>query len=447
MNKNILIVDDNDVNTELILQLTKNYSLENDIELNIFTAANGQEAIEVCERESIDLIFMDLMMPVMDGVEATKVIKKSYPKIMIIVISTIGDEKRQQEMLVNGAEDYMTKPVIAAVFKSRLHNYLQLIQNRNHISGSPKALNMFTKKVYSYNMNFSISSEATLSEFWEAMLIRLDLQRQINNLSDFVRFVYDLGMIQIKQKFKFNLTVEEDVENFYFTIDNINLIGCERVNVLTNQYCSHAIYICKDNYLTFLLKKKDIETFESPTVTTNTDTDTVTYTNDSTNITEPTQTVHTTTPRYEELMTFDILDNDDVSDFEDFLIKLSSLILVMENSNMEEEEIDEISYCLTSIGSILSVSNDIYVISNAIQGLSTSISNNRECFKNNSKDLYTFLNAFVNDLFFWKTKIFHEGAPSVDFLNDSITSNANMFNALLMPDSIDYQDIDDIFDF
>lgn len=69
----ILLVDDNE-NNRLTLELL----LEDIEDVTLFEAENGQEAIDICKNETIDLIFMDIMMPVMDGIEATKAIKSFF---------------------------------------------------------------------------------------------------------------------------------------------------------------------------------------------------------------------------------------------------------------------------------------------------------------------------------------------------------------------------------
>ena len=441
MHNNILVVEDNDVNLELITLLIEQYSKEHDCNLNIFIARNGEEAVKACDKDPMDIIFMDLMMPTMNGNEATKVIKAKHPKTMIIVISAFGDEAKQKEMLKNGAEDYMVKPVNAPLFKSRFHNYLQLIRNRNHIGIAPKAHNLFTTKVYNYHMEFTVASDADLAEFWEAVLIRLDFQRHIENLSDFVRFIYRLGTLQLQHKYQFHIKVEEDIENFFFTLDNIQLIGYQHIDALIDKYYSEAVHIYKGNLLTFLLPKVDTEiTLEIKEQTDE---------KVPQKISEKPQVLSFTTPTDAVVKTFDILDPDELDDFEDYLFKLRSLTLLMEKSSLEHSDIEELCHCFHEMASILSISNDTYVLSNALHELSNAITANQDHFKETSHQLFDFVNAFMNDLIFWKTKIFYEGAPSVDFLNDSITTNVNMLNALLLPESEVQEDeeLDDIFDF
>ena len=440
MRRNILVAEDNDVNLELLSLLIKQYSEEKNVDINLLTARNGQEAVDICSSEPIDIIFMDLMMPMMNGNEATKLIKKSHPKTMIIVISAFGDEAKQKEMLRNGAEDYMIKPVTAPLFKNRLHNYLQLIQTRNHIGNTPKARNVFTSKVYNYHMDFFISCEADLSEFWEAILIRLDFQRHIDHLSDFVRFIYRLGTFQLQQKYQFHIYIEEDMDNFFFTLDNIKLLSCEKINTIIKDYYPEAVYICKGNSLSFLLSKAPIEDHIMPSFSTRSPI--------AEHIETDLNVELLTTNKNEELYTFDLLDSDALEDFETHLLRLRSLILLMENSSLEASDIDELCHCFDEMASILSISNDTYVLSNSLRELSDAISENRDYFKVSSGQLFDFVNAFMNDLIFWKTKIFYDGAPSVDFLNDSITTNANMLNALLQPETTSPdEDLGDIFDF
>ncbi|GAB0167732.1 response regulator transcription factor [Lysinibacillus sp. CTST325] len=81
-----------------------------DIEI-IETAENGEKAIALCERENIDIILMDIQMPVMDGVKATEEIKKRWPNIKIIILTTFQDVTHVLSALNAGAEGYILKAV------------------------------------------------------------------------------------------------------------------------------------------------------------------------------------------------------------------------------------------------------------------------------------------------------------------------------------------------
>lgn len=81
-----------------------------DIEI-VGTAENGEKAIALCERENFDILLMDIQMPVMDGVKATDQIKKRWPNIKVIILTTFQDVTHVMNALNAGAEGYILKAV------------------------------------------------------------------------------------------------------------------------------------------------------------------------------------------------------------------------------------------------------------------------------------------------------------------------------------------------
>jgi len=79
-----------------------------DIEL-LAQASNGEEAVHLCDQYQPDLVLMDVVMPVMDGVEATKRIMAKHPNIKILALSSFKDPTTVREMLENGAIGYVLK--------------------------------------------------------------------------------------------------------------------------------------------------------------------------------------------------------------------------------------------------------------------------------------------------------------------------------------------------
>src|SRR4030066_151507 len=76
-------------------------------------AANGQEGIALCEQYQPDIVLMDVVMPVLDGIKATKVLHESLPAIKILVLSSFQDHESVYAMLRNGAVGYLTKGSLA----------------------------------------------------------------------------------------------------------------------------------------------------------------------------------------------------------------------------------------------------------------------------------------------------------------------------------------------
>ncbi|WP_397538815.1 response regulator [Rummeliibacillus pycnus] len=81
-----------------------------DIEI-VGTAENGDQAIALCEKETLDIVLMDIQMPVMDGVKATDEIKKRWPNIKVIILTTFQDVTHVLNALNAGAEGYILKAV------------------------------------------------------------------------------------------------------------------------------------------------------------------------------------------------------------------------------------------------------------------------------------------------------------------------------------------------
>ena len=77
----------------------------------VFCAANGQEGLTVLQREQIDLVFTDLLMPVMGGLEFITEMSRVAPQIPVIVISGIGVINDAVEALRRGAWEYVVKPI------------------------------------------------------------------------------------------------------------------------------------------------------------------------------------------------------------------------------------------------------------------------------------------------------------------------------------------------
>jgi two-component system, NarL family, response regulator LiaR len=106
----ILVVDDHEIVRMGLATVFANYA---DLEL-IGEAANGQEAVDFCARLQPDVILMDLSMPVMDGVTATRIICQAYPPIKVLIFSNSGGFERIQTAIDAGATGYMRKNVSSA---------------------------------------------------------------------------------------------------------------------------------------------------------------------------------------------------------------------------------------------------------------------------------------------------------------------------------------------
>ncbi len=126
--ESILIVDDVNLNVRILEDhLKETY--------RVFKASNGSEAIDVAKKELPDLILMDIIMPVMDGVEATYCLKKDpktrhIPIIFITALDQINDIKRGFEA---GGIDYIIKPYNPQEVMLRVNTQINLIKYQKQI--------------------------------------------------------------------------------------------------------------------------------------------------------------------------------------------------------------------------------------------------------------------------------------------------------------------------
>lgn len=247
----LLIVDD-DQNNRMTLQLL----LEEFDGIEVSEAKDGQEAITLCKSTHYDIIFMDIMMPNVDGITATKIIKSFDKKTMILALSALDDEASKNQMLSSGAEDYMTKPIEDQLFHQRVKNYMQIVELRQIKPSNSEAINPFSQEVYSRSLKFNINSLQSLAEFWDYYLN--EACYEIEGLEECIRIVYAYGQYSLKNDFPFTIAAEENDKNLFLTFPLIETISDLVVqNTLIKNY-QNAIFILDRHQLSFRLPKKKL---------------------------------------------------------------------------------------------------------------------------------------------------------------------------------------------
>lgn len=114
----ILVVDDNRITTKLMRRYLEAHDFD------VMDACDGIDCLEQCRKRLPDAIIMDVMMPRMDGYEATKALKAdpATAHIPVMIVSGMGDLQSQQRAVEAGADDFMVKPIneVLLVNKARI---------------------------------------------------------------------------------------------------------------------------------------------------------------------------------------------------------------------------------------------------------------------------------------------------------------------------------------
>ena len=115
----ILVAEDDESNVKLNKAIINN-------RCDVLWARNGQEMLNLYEQhgEQADVLLMDLKMPLMDGLEATRIIRQSSPDIPIIVQTAYAFYEDQQQAMVAGATEVLVKPITLMALRNSLKKYV-----------------------------------------------------------------------------------------------------------------------------------------------------------------------------------------------------------------------------------------------------------------------------------------------------------------------------------
>ena len=118
----VLVVDDD---IKLLKMLKRTLVFEN---LDVFTATNGREALEVVQQEAPDLLIVDWMMPEMDGLELIQHLRDANNHMPILMLTARDAVENRVFGLESGADDYLVKPFAPAELVARVHALLRRVE-------------------------------------------------------------------------------------------------------------------------------------------------------------------------------------------------------------------------------------------------------------------------------------------------------------------------------
>ncbi|MEI8620274.1 response regulator [Pseudoalteromonas sp. B129b] len=173
---NALVVDDNKINQEIASALLAR------LDMTVIIADNGHDALDKIETNDIDIIFMDVQMPVMDGLEATSILRERGYKTPIIAITAAADPNDKKAAFRAGMDDFLVKPIIFDALYESIEKHLQSSESlstinlplaKENLENNDELLaKLFTQFVNDYN-DFSTKADILIKNRELESLIRL----------------------------------------------------------------------------------------------------------------------------------------------------------------------------------------------------------------------------------------------------------------------------------
>ena len=202
---NILISDDNESNIYVLEMLIDEWFNENNIiKYKVDSALNGKEAVEKVENCIYDIIFLDIMMPIMDGFEALELIRNKnlalHPKV-IVSSAIIDNNENKNKAKSLKANAFIVKPLSQETINVMLDKYI-----KNYINPNNQDVKTNTNYIH-FDKEETQESDCTsakyfLSTYPENILDKEDVEELVNEMNE------------LEQEIKFSGNIEDTIKNF-----------------------------------------------------------------------------------------------------------------------------------------------------------------------------------------------------------------------------------------
>jgi len=203
----VLLVDDNTVNLTVAFELLRLYDIKPD------TATCGKQSIELIKKNEYDLVFMDHMMPGMNGVEATKIIRKMGINVPIVALTANAVSGMKEMMLEAGMNDYLSKPIIRTELTNILRKWIPAEKLLNPLSGVTASSKVKDEGYREFWRSIEQIEEFSISEGLERVGGQWDVYEKLLKL-----LIYEIEKTY-KNLSEFLLT--NDMENFRIEVHGI----------------------------------------------------------------------------------------------------------------------------------------------------------------------------------------------------------------------------------
>ncbi len=253
---NILLTDDEQIMIDSLRFIIKK-SFPSQVEL--YSAISGTEALEIAAKHPVDIIFMDINMPGLNGLETLKYIAQSRPDTVIIILSAFDQFQYAQEALNLGAYKYLTKPVNRNTVVETVHGAMQLVdKKRGQLAGEEelhKKLDLVSPMVESdFIYSAVFGTDKDVSEYFSYFdisdccwcLCCMEIPR-IETKNQYEVYTTLRGILTAKSQCIIGSFMRNRIVVFFsFPVDILNRGGGykEAKELLTDLYRQLSIHIC-----------------------------------------------------------------------------------------------------------------------------------------------------------------------------------------------------------
>ncbi len=267
----ILIVDDTQTNIDVLIELLSDYDL--------VVATDGISALSILEDESVDLILLDIMMPIIDGFETCQKIKenKKTKDIPIIFLTAKTDDESIQKGFELGGVDYITKPFRPIELRARVKTHLNLKKQEKKIAEQNKYIalgELINNIAHQWRQPLSVISTAASGMLLKYELGMLNNEEMVEMCEDITQSTQYLSSTidnfkdfttKSTEKTNFNLKhlIDKNYNMFFESLknDNIDLVlNIDEdiiINTIENQLLESILHLVSNSKDSILYKNSD----------------------------------------------------------------------------------------------------------------------------------------------------------------------------------------------
>lgn len=253
----ILIVDDDAANRLILNDICQSMKT-----FEIKEAQDGIEAIELAEQWHPHIILMDILMPRLDGFEASKIIKNTYPEIIIIAVVSVVDREVEEHISSIGINAYIHKPINSNLIRYKLQSFSGLFdckEGKNKALSKNLSLNLFGAHTRHFKTIFEIINTEAMMDFGMWVLARSETKSTglCTKVDATLELFYKLMNHGIRNGNSLSIIVEENFDNTFITMTfEKALVVKNKMIPLLEELGSG--YIVRDNVVSIRFPMDDI---------------------------------------------------------------------------------------------------------------------------------------------------------------------------------------------